>query len=129
MALASLIDKVKSGTEGLGNLAQGKVEEWLAEFKKATTVLETFGFTVSKLSIGMGALPEIHASLVGSIQNIREDRLQAMIDEHKGEDLLVSLLKTLIWARWGWERMEVKLTGVTLNVTLGVPPKLTTEIH
>ena len=129
MALTSLMDRVKNSTEGLGNLAQTKMEEWLAEFKKATTVLETFGLTVSKFSVGMGALPEIHASLSGSIEDIHEDRLQAMIDAHKSEDLLVSLLKTLIWTRWGWERMEVKLTGVTVNVTLGVPPKLSAEVH
>jgi hypothetical protein len=50
-------------------------------------------------------------------------------EEHKSEDLLVSLLRTLIWTRWGWEQMELKLTGVTLHVTLGVPPKLSAEIH
>jgi hypothetical protein len=129
MALASLVDRVKNGAEGLGELAQGKVKDWLVEFKKATTVLETFGLTVSKFSIGMGALPEIHASLVGSIENIREDRLRAMIDEHKSDELLVSLLKALSWTRWGWEHMEVKLTGVTLHVTLGIPPKISAEIQ
>src|SRR5262245_15565397 len=129
MALASLVDRVKNGTEGLGDLAQAKVKAWLEEFKKATTVLETFGFTVSKVSLGMGVLPEIHASLVGSIENIHEDRLRAMIDEHKSEEPLVSLLKTLIWTRWGWEHMDVKLTGVTMHVTLGVPPRVSAEIH
>jgi hypothetical protein len=129
MTLTSLVDRVKNGTEGLGDLAQAKVQEWLAELKRATTVLETFGFTVGTLSVGMGALPEIHVSLMGSIEKIREDRLQAILDEHKGEELLVSLLKTLIWTRWAWEHVEVKLTAVTLHVTLGVPPRLSAEIH
>src|SRR5262249_48537377 len=121
MALTGLMDKVKVNTEGLADVAQAKVKEWITEFKNATALLETFGFTVSRFSIGMGALPEIHASLEGSIEHIREDRLRAMIDEHKNEELLVSLLKTLIWTRWGWEHMEIKkLTGVTLNVTLGI---------
>ena len=52
-----------------------------------------------------------------------------MIDEHKSEELFIALLKTLIWARWGWEQMELKLTGVTLHVTLGVPPKVSAEIY
>jgi hypothetical protein len=129
MALMSMIDKAKGATEGLGDLAQAKVKDWLVDYKKAVAVLDTVGFTVGKFSVGMGALPEIHTSLVGSIENIREERLRAMIDEHKSEDLLVSLLRTLIWARWGWEQMELKLTGVTLHVTLGVPPKLSAEIH
>jgi hypothetical protein len=129
MALKDVLDKAKSTTEGLGDLAQAKMKDWLADYKKAVAVLETFGFRVGTFTVGMGALPEIHTSLVGSIENIREDRLQAMIDEHKTEDVLVSLLKTLIWARWGWEQMELKLTGVTLHVTLGVPPKVSAEIH
>lgn len=130
MALMSMIvDKAKGATEGVGDLAQAKVKEWLADYKKAAAVLETFGFTVGKFSVTMGALPEIHTSLVGSIEKVREDRLRAMMDEHKSEDLLVSLLRTLSWARWGWEQMESKLTGVTLHVTLGFPPKLSAEIH
>lgn len=130
MALMSMIvDKAQGATEGVGDLARAKVKEWLADYKKAAAALETFGFTVGKFSVAMGALPEIHTSLVGSIENVREDRLRAMIDERQSEDLLVSLLRTLIWARWGWEQMESKLTAVTLHVTLGFPPKLSAEIH
>lgn len=130
MALMSMIvDKAQGATEGVGDLARAKVKEWLTDYRKAAAVLETLGFTVGKFSVAMGALPEIHTSLVGSIENVREERLRAMIDEHKSEDLLVSLLRALIWARWGWEQMESKLTAVTLHVTLGFPPKLSAEIH
>ncbi len=129
MGLKDMIDKAKSATEDLGDVAQAKVKDWIAEYKKAAAVLETLGFTVGRFTVGMGAFPELHTSLVGSIEKIREDRLRTMIDEHKTEELLVALLKTLIWARWGWEEMELKLTGVTLHVTLGVPPKVSAEIH
>jgi hypothetical protein len=129
MALKDMIDKAKSATEDLGDLAQVKVKGWIAEYKKAAAVLETLGFTVGRFTVGMGAFPELHTSLVGSIEKIREDKLRTMIDEHKTEELLVALLKTLIWARWGWEQMESKLSGVTLHVTLGVPPKVSAEIH
>ncbi len=129
MGLKDMIDKAKSATEGLGDLAQAKVKDWIAEYKKAAAVLETLGFTVGRFTVGMGAFPELHTTLVGSIEKIHEDHLRTMIDEHKNEELLVALLKTLIWARWGWEQMESKLTGVTLHVTLGVPPKVSAEIH
>jgi hypothetical protein len=129
MALKDMIDKAKSSTEDLGDLAQAKLKSWIAEYKKAAAVLETLGFTVGRFTVGMGAFPELHTSLVGSIEKIHEDKLRTMIDEHKTEGLLVALLKTLIWARWGWEQMESKLGGVTLHVTLGVPPKVSAEIH
>ena len=129
MPLMDMIGKVKSATEGLGDTAQAKVKEWLDEYKKAIAVLETFGLRLEKFSVSMGMLPEIHTTLSGSIENIREDRLRTMLDEHKSDELLVSLLQALIWARGGWEQMELKLTGITLHVTLGVPPKVSTEIH
>src|SRR5262245_61826081 len=92
MALRDMIDKAKSATDGLGDLAQTQLKGWLADFKKAAAVLETFGFTIGKVGFGMGALPEIHTSLVGSIDDIHEDKLQKLMEEHKGEELLVSLL-------------------------------------
>jgi hypothetical protein len=119
---------IKGATEGLADLSTGKVKEWLDEYKKATATLETFGFTVGKFTVGMGVLPEIHTSLSGSIQNIREDSLKKAIDEHQAEKLLVSLLNALIMARRFWEHVELKLTGVTLDVTLSVPPAIKVDI-
>lgn len=124
-----IIGTLKEKSEVLGDVAKEKVNEWLDEYKKAIAVLETFGFTVGKFTVGMGILPEIHFTVLGSIENIREDSLKKIIEEHKAETLLVSLLNALIMARRFWEHMELKLTGVTLNITLGVPPTIKVDIH
>ena len=129
MALKDFIETFKGRTEGLADVAKGKVSEWLDEYKKAVAVLERFGFTVGKFTVGMGILPEIHTSISGSIENIREENLKKMISEHQTETLLVSLLNALIMARRFWERAELKLTGVTLDVTLGVPPNIKAHFH
>ena len=107
----------------------GRVNKWLDEYKKAMRVLETFGFTVGKFSVGMGIFPEIHTSISGSIENIREEGLKKLIEEHQTERLLVSLLNGLITARRLWEHVELKLTSVTLDITLGVLPKINVEAH
>lgn len=109
------------------DITKGKLSEWLDEYKKATAVLETFGFTVGKVSLGtgVGMLPEMHTSMSASIDNIREEKLRKMIEEHKAEALLVSLLNALIVTRWIWEHVELKLKSVTPHVTLGVTPKRT----
>jgi hypothetical protein len=52
-----------------------------------------------------------------------------MAAEHQGEAQLVSLLHTLITAKALWEHVELKLTSVTMNITLGVPPKVDVEFH
>ena len=129
MALKDFMGILKEKSERLGDVAKAKVNEWLDEYKKAIAVLETFGFTVGKFTVGMGILPEIHTTVCGSIENIREDSLKKIIEEHQAETLLVSLLNALIMARRFWEHMELKLTGVTLNITLGVPPKINVDIH
>jgi len=129
MPLKDLMGAVKEKTEGLGDLATGKLEVWLGEYKKAMAVLETFGFKVGKFTVDMGVLPEIHTSISGSIEDIQEDKMKKMIEEHQSEALLVSLLKALITTRRCWEHVELKLTGVMMNVTLGVPPKIGVEVH
>jgi hypothetical protein len=58
MGLRDLMGK----SEALEGLAMGKVEEWLDDYKKAVKELETFGFTVGKLTVGMGVLPEVRTS-------------------------------------------------------------------
>lgn len=129
MALKDLMETVSKKTEGFGDVAKGRVNEWLDEHKKAIAVLEKLGFKVGKFTVGMGILPEIHTSISGSIENIREDGLKKMIEDHQAETLLVSLLNALITARRFWEHMELKLTAVTMDLTLGVPPKINVEVH
>jgi len=129
MDFKNLVGKVTDKAGGLGDVAQGKVNEYLDEYKKVIAILEPFGFTVQKFTVGMGVLPEIHTTISGSIENIREDGLKKMIEEHSANALLVSLLKALLMAKGFWERMELKLTGVTLNITLGVPPRISIETH
>jgi hypothetical protein len=129
MGLMDMLGKAGDVAAVFGDVGEEGIKKAITEYKKAISVLETFGITVGSFTIGMGILPEIHTSLVGSIANIHEDAVQAMIDAHKGEDLLVALLKALLWARWGWEHLELKVTDLTLHVTLGLPPKITTEVH
>ena len=123
------MDTVSKKSEILGGSAKEKINEYLDEYKKAVATLEKLGFKVGKFTVGMGILPEVRTSISGSIENIREDGLKEMIEEHKAETLLVSLLNALITARRFWEHMELKLTGVAVDLTLGVPPKINVEVH
>jgi hypothetical protein len=129
MAMKDLAGTIKGKVEELEGVTKGKVTEGLDEWKNAIATLEAFGFTVGKFTIGMGILPEIHTSFSGSIENIREDDLKKMIQAKPEDKLLVSLLDALITARRLWEHMQLKLTSVTLNVTIGLPPKITVEMH
>ncbi len=122
-------DIIRKGREELGLVAMDKMTGWLDDYKKAILVMETFGFTVGKFKVGMGLPPEVQTSISGSMDNIHTDSLQMMIEQHQGEALLVSLLKAMILTRQIWEQLDLNLTGVTLKVTLGVPPNIDVEIY
>ncbi len=133
-----LLDKISEASRVLDDAggaaqflsgAEAGLEHAILEYKKATAVLETLGVTVGSFTIGMGLLPEVHTTLTGSIRDIQTDKVQALSAQYSDEALLVALLKALQWARWGWEHMELKVSTVTLHVTLGFPPKVTAEVH
>ncbi len=122
-------DILKKGKEELFCVGMGKMSEWLDDYKKAITVMETFGFTVGKLEVDMALVAKVQASILGSIENIQTDKLNKLIEEHQNEAILVALLRSLILVKQISECLELKLTGVILKVTLGIPPKIDAEIY
>lgn len=124
-----IITKAKEKTSGMGDIAQTRVMEWLDDYKKATTTMETLGFTIGKFSFGMGVLPEIHTSLNGRLEDIHADALELMMEQRADDKMLCSLLKALLMTRQFADRVELKLTQVTLNITLGLPPNINVEVH
>jgi hypothetical protein len=126
-----LFDKVENfvKTEGLEGIALEKMHEMVTGYKKIIAVLEPLGFKMGKFSIVMGVLPEVHTSITGSVLDIREDALKTLMDQHQSETLLVTLLKTLILTKKLWEHMESKLTSATINLTLGLSPKVTVDVN
>ena len=129
MAFRDLMATLSPMTQILDEATKAKVTAWLDEYKKAIAILEDFGFTVGSFTVSMGILPEVHTSITGSIQNIHEEALRKVMEEHQAESLLVSMVKALILLRHFWEHVELKLNSVTINVTLGVPPKIAVEAH
>lgn len=123
-----LKDIFKKGKEELISASMGKMSELLDDYKKAITVMETFGFTVGKLEVEMGLPPKVLTSILGSIENIQTEKLNKVIEEHQGEALLAALLKSLVLIKQISKSLDLKLTGVILKVTLGIPPKIDAEI-
>jgi len=121
-------DILKKGKAELICAGLGKMTEWLDDYKKAITFLEKFGFTVKKLEVEMSLPPQVHTSILGSIERIQIDQLNKLIEEQQKEPLLVALLRSLVLTRQIWECLDLKLTGVILKATLGVPPKIDVEI-
>ena len=54
MPLKGFMEAVKEKTEGLGDLAKGKLDAWLDEYKKAMAVLRRLGLRSKSLPLAWG---------------------------------------------------------------------------
>ena len=128
MGFKDMVASVSGDAKGMLDLAGDKLMQWLDEYKKATQQLEAIGFKVGKMTVGMGALPEVHTSLVGEIDNVDVARLTVMMEEKKDDKLLVMLLKALVLAKKVHGHVDSTLKSVTLHATLGLPPSVSVEL-
>ena len=124
------IKGVKEKASDLGGAAKAKIDETLEEFKKATDVLGKFGFKVGKFKVGMGAMPEITTSVSGSLEGVQAEKIGQLIEDHKDNKLLASMLKALVTAKEIRDRVELPyFTGAKLDIKLGVPPKISFDLQ
>lgn len=128
MGLMDMVASVSGDAKGMLDIAGDKLMQWLDEYKKATRQLEALGFKVGKMTVGMGALPEVHTSFTGEIESVDVARLKAMMEEKKDDKLLVTLLKALLLAKRVHSHVESTLKSVTLHATLGLPPSVRVEL-
>ena len=122
-----LMGKLKTTAASVGELSQGKITEWLDDYKRAAATLETFGFKVGHFTVSMGLVPEVRTSFIGTVAAVQVDKLEALAAAKADDQLLVGLLKALVLARKFHDHVDLKLTEIVLNVTLGVPPKIDVE--
>ena len=129
MEFKSLMSKATATASTVGAMAEGKLIEWMDDYRRATAVLATLGFEVGKFRIGMGVLPEVHTTLSGKVSDIRKDRVDALMQEHASESTTVALLRGLLLARQVADHVQGALNSVTLHVKLGLPPGVEVELH
>lgn len=121
---------VKQKAADMGGATKAKLDETLEEFKKAMNLFEKFGFKVGKFKVGMGVLPEISTSLSGSLEKVQVENIKQLIEDHKDNKLLVSMLKALITAKEVRDRVELPyFTGAKLDIQLGIPPKISFDLQ
>jgi hypothetical protein len=121
---------VKEKAADMGGATKAKIDETLDEFKKATNLFGKFGFKVGKFKVGMGALPEISTSVSGSLETVQVENIKQLIEDHKDNKLLVSMLKALVTAKEVRDRVELPyFAGAKLDIKLGVPPKISFDLQ
>ena len=121
---------IKEKAADMGGATKAKIDETLEEFKKAINLFGKFGFKVGKFKVSMGPIPEVSTSFSGSLEKVQVENMKQLIEDHKDNKLLVSMLKALITAKEVRDRVDLPyFTGTKLDIKLGVPPKISFDLQ
>ena len=125
MEFKNLVGKAHEMAGAAAASATTTAGRMLDEFNEALPTMRALGFVVKDLHVGMGLLPEVGAKLVATTDSIDEKKLQELIEKHAEKKLLVTALKGL-YAAYNIKREipDVPLKGVQLDMTLGLPPRV-----
>jgi hypothetical protein len=125
MEFRNFVSKAQELASATAAAATATAGRMLDEFNEMLPTMRALGFTVKNLHVGMGLLPEVGATLVATTDTIDEKKLKELIEKHAEKTLLVTALKGL-YAAYNIKREvpDVPLTGVQLDLTLGLPPRV-----
>ena len=108
--------------------AQNTIDALIDEFNKMLPFVEELGLSVASFDIEAGLLPQIKTSLVGSIDQIKDEAVEGIIAENETNKLLVAVLKAILMAKNIHQRLEGAyisvLKDLVIDIKLGVPPSI-----
>jgi hypothetical protein len=131
--IADKITKAKGDIVSSGKFAgllDDKINSLLGEYSQAVESLKALGFKVGKLHLEMGILPQISTSIRGSIDDIDPVKVQEIMDGNPDKKLLAAILSALLTVFRIRDMVDLKSSkDVVLDVTLGVPPKVSVDLQ
>lgn len=124
--------KIASQAQGkaaeMSSAAQEKIDALIDEFNDMLPFVEELGLSVASFDIEAGLLPQIKTSLVGSIDNIKDETVERIIAEHEANKLLITVLNAILMAKKIHQRLEGAyisvLKDLVIDIKLGVPPSI-----
>ncbi len=133
MALNGIMKKVSDTKDKVVNLtieSSEQVSVWIEEYKQAVRSLQIFGFTVGKIRVAASPFPEISTSINGSFKNLDGKRLGELLEANKEQKLLAAIYSTLLTVTKLQDVVDMAgLHDVSIQITLGVPPKILVDLQ
>lgn len=118
-----MFEKLKEGAAGVG--AQ-KAVELLHDFNDSIPTLKALGLSVGNITFEMGLVPEVAATFTGSVEALDPAKIKDLAERHKESKILSAILEVLrTVGTLKAQLSELPVTGVKLDVALGISPKLT----
>ncbi len=124
-----MMGSIQDGTTAITAAAQEKVNSLLADYKEVIVLLKQLGIKVDNFQVTTGVgVPQITTRLSGSIGTLKADEIQEMIESQASNQLLSLMLNPLLTVKEVQEKSLSELDDITINVALGLPPKVTINL-
>ncbi|MDJ0902770.1 MAG: hypothetical protein QNJ55_28610 [Xenococcus sp. MO_188.B8] len=128
MVFNKLSSQVKGKAEEVVAAGEEKIDAIIDEFNKMMPFAEELGLSVASFDIEAGLLPQIKTSLVGSIENIKDETVERLISENESNKLLVAMFKAVLTAKSIHQKLEGAyisvLKDLVIDIQLGIPPSI-----
>ena len=128
MVFNKLSSQVKGKAEEVAAAGEEKIDAIIDEFNKMMPFAEELGLSVASFDIEAGLLPQIKTSLVGSIENIKDETVERLISENESNKLLVAIFKAVLTAKSIHQKLEGAyisvLKDLVIDIQLGIPPSI-----
>lgn len=128
MDFKKVANQAQDKAAGVASAAQDAVDVIIDEFNKMMPIAEELGLSIASFNIEAGLLPQIKTSLIGSIDNIKDEAVERLIKQNESNKLLVAVLNAVLLAKSVHHRLEGAyisvLKDLVVDIKLGVPPSV-----
>lgn len=128
MDLKKVTSQVQAKAAEAAAAAQEKIDEVIDEFNELLPLAEELGLKLNSFNIEAGLIPQIQASLIGSVDNIKTEAVERLIAQHESNKFLVAIFNSVLMAKSIHQRLQGAyisvLQDLVIDIKLGVPPSI-----
>ncbi len=132
-AQSKVIDQFQEQATEVTSVAQEKINQILDEFQKFIPVAEELGLKVENFSIEAGVLPKIKTSLRGSIDNIKNEKIEQLKLANSKNKLLIAVFNAILLAKKCNDKLESVYISIfkdiIVDIQLGLPPAISVRFQ
>ena len=119
------LGKVASSAGSVMDAGVDKVHHVIREFNETMPTIKALGLSVRNISFGMGLVPEVSATLIGSIDALEQEKIDDLAKKHQDNKTTTLILEDLKTASNLKDQLgDLGMRGVQVDVKLGLPPKI-----
>jgi hypothetical protein len=117
--------RLKGAAAGAVGAGVEKAQEIMREFNDTIPTIRALGLSVRNISFGMGLMPEIAATLIGSVDALDREKIDELLRQHQKNKTATFVLEALKTTSNLKEQLsQFGIRGIRVDLKLGVPPKV-----